>query len=79
MNANLGTTDRVIRTALGVTLIGVGMARKNWLGVLGLYPLITGIIGTCPVYSALGISTCKTYEDEILESYDEEPVEVAAP
>jgi hypothetical protein len=80
MDRNIGTTDRIIRSAIGVALIGAGLSRRNWLGALGLYPLITGITGTCVLYKALGISTRKQSEEdeELIELFDE-PVEVSAP
>jgi len=28
----------------------------TWIGVV---PLLTGLVGACPLYSVLGISTCK--------------------
>jgi len=56
---NEGRVDRAVRIALGLglpslTVIGPGSA---W-GFLGLVPLLTGILGTCPVYTVLGLSTC---------------------
>jgi hypothetical protein len=29
-------------------------------GLIGIVPLVTGLIGWCPAYSLLGIKTCKT-------------------
>ncbi|MCZ8122213.1 MAG: DUF2892 domain-containing protein [Magnetospirillum sp.] len=29
-----------------------------WLGWIGAVPIATGIFGTCPAYSILGITTC---------------------
>jgi len=39
-----------------VSLVFVGP--QTWWGLIGLVPLVTGLIGTCPVYSILGINTC---------------------
>ncbi|MEZ5205776.1 MAG: DUF2892 domain-containing protein [Acidimicrobiales bacterium] len=49
---------------IGVALIGVGLAVVGGTGgivlaVVGLIPLVTGAVGTCPLYSVFGISTCK--------------------
>jgi len=79
MKKNLGTTERVARAAIGAGLVGMGLMRGRWLTMLGLYPLITGITGSCPVYKALGISTHETLTEEILEAVEEVPVEVAIP
>jgi hypothetical protein len=32
----------------------------RWFGLIGLVPLLTGIVGNCPLYSLLGIDTCRT-------------------
>jgi hypothetical protein len=55
---NEGIVDRVLRVLLGLgllTLVVVGP--KTWLGLVGLVPLITGLIGFCPLYRAFGIRT----------------------
>lgn len=55
---NLGSTDRMLRAALGIaafSLVYVG-PHTPW-GYLGLVPLITAAIGYCPLYALLGIST----------------------
>lgn len=56
---NEGTVDRVLRVIVGavaISLVFVG-PQTAW-GWLGLVPLITGLVGNCPVYSLLGINTC---------------------
>ncbi len=57
---NEGTIDRALRVIVGLVLISmvfVGM-KTSW-GWVGLVPLITGLVGSCPVYSILGLSTLK--------------------
>ncbi|MEZ6010378.1 MAG: DUF2892 domain-containing protein [Hyphomonas sp.] len=57
---NEGTIDRVLRVIVGLALIAiVFVGPKTPLGWIGLVPLLTGLAGTCPLYSILGISTCK--------------------
>jgi hypothetical protein len=41
--------------ALGYFYPGTGW---NWLGWIGVVPILTAVAGWCPVYSMLGISTC---------------------
>jgi DUF2892 family protein len=56
---NEGTVDRVLRVALGVTLLAlVFVGPKTMWGLFGIVPLLTGLAGTCPLYSILGIRTC---------------------
>ena len=59
MNANVGGIDRVARIAAGVVLIG--LAATGTVGVwgwIGVVPLLTGLMGWCPVYTLLGLNTC---------------------
>ena len=57
---NVGTADRIARIALGVGTISLAFVgpQSNW-GFLGLIFLATAAMGTCPIYSILGMSTCK--------------------
>jgi len=53
METNTGATERVIRTVVGLGLITIALVgpRTPW-GWLGLVPLLTGLSGWCPLYSA---------------------------
>ena len=56
---NEGTIDRVLRVIVGLALIAiVFFGPKTPWGWIGLVPLLTGLAGTCPLYSILGIRTC---------------------
>lgn len=56
---NEGTVDRILRVIVGSVLLSLVVAgpRTLW-GLIGLVPLITGLIGSCPVYTLFGINTC---------------------
>jgi hypothetical protein len=58
---NEGTLDRVLRVVVGLVLISLVFTgpQTAW-GWIGVVPLITGAIGSCPAYSILGINTCGT-------------------
>lgn len=61
MSKNEGNIDRVIRVVLGLVLLSlVFVGPQTWWGLIGIVPLVTGLVGSCPVYSVLGISTCPT-------------------
>jgi Protein of unknown function (DUF2892) len=66
MRTNIGTIDRVIRIVIGLFLIAyaipIGFASTgwNWVGWIGVIPLVTAFVGICPLYAALGMSTCAT-------------------
>ena len=60
MSKNVGGIDRLARFALGMVLIA--MTLTGFIGVwgwIGLVPLLTAVFSTCPVYSLLGVRTCK--------------------
>ncbi len=59
---NVGGIDRILRIAVGLILILgtpqlLGYIGSNWAW-LGLLPLLTGLLRTCPAYKLLGINTC---------------------
>jgi len=59
--SNAGTIDRVVRVVLGLGLLSLTiLGPHTWIGLLGLVPLATGVVGWCPLYRLLGISTCST-------------------
>jgi len=61
---NIGLIDRIAPVAVGLLLIGyaipVGFPETgwNWVGWIGVVPLLTAFFGYCPAYTLLGISTC---------------------
>ena len=60
MKQNVGNTDRWIRIVLGVVLLSLIVFLDGgirWIGLIGLIPLITGLINFCPIYALLGINT----------------------
>ncbi|MFG6414497.1 DUF2892 domain-containing protein [Roseateles sp. DC23W] len=56
---NVGTADRALRVVGGLALLGLAASGTigAW-GYVGIVPLATGLLRTCPLYSALGFSTC---------------------
>lgn len=66
MNVNMGMIDRGLRLvvalvllylALGTTALGGGLL--YWLALLvAVVSGVTALVGSCPLYSMLGIRTC---------------------
>jgi len=51
--------ERAVRVILGIGLLSlVFVGPKTLWGLIGIVPLATGLIGSCPLYTVLGISTC---------------------
>jgi hypothetical protein len=62
MKINEGSLDRIIRVILGLIILAlwfVLQGNAQYLALIGLIPLITGIIGWCPLYTIFGIDTNK--------------------
>ena len=59
LKRNEGTIDRVLRIILGAVLISLvfigPMTPWGWVGII---PLATGLLGSCPLYTIFGLSTC---------------------
>jgi hypothetical protein len=64
MSTNVGTIDRAARLVIGLALIayaipiGFSPTGWNWVGWIGVMPLLTAAFGFCPLYTLLGVSTC---------------------
>jgi hypothetical protein len=59
MFANESTFDRVARVVVGLVVLSlVFVGPKTLWGLVGLVPLLTGVVGFCPLYRLVGISTC---------------------
>ena len=62
MTTNMGGIDRGLRIVVGLALLWYALLAPatgyNWIGWIGVVPLITALIGNCPLYSILGVSTC---------------------
>jgi hypothetical protein len=69
MTANVGTIDRVLRAALGLVLLGLAFFSglplfesalvKYGAALIGVVMLATAAMRVCPLYSILGIKTCR--------------------
>jgi hypothetical protein len=63
MSVNVGSIDRILRIVLGLALIALAlgyipnMPASPW-GWIGVVPLLTAVVGVCPLYSLIGVSTC---------------------
>ena len=60
---NEGTIDRALRIIVGAALLArfyldSGTGALHYAKLIGIVPLLTGLVGTCPIYSLFGLSTC---------------------
>jgi len=59
MEQNEGKVDRIIRVVAGLGLLSLVFIgpQTNW-GFIGIVPLLTGVVGFCPLYKVFGLNTC---------------------
>ena len=57
---NIGKVERIVRALLGVGILSLTVVgpRSPW-AYLGLLPLLTALLGWCPLYSLLGLSPAR--------------------
>lgn len=56
---NEGTVDRILRVIVGIALLSLTVVGPQTVwGWVGLVPLVTGLIGFCPLYKIIGFNTC---------------------
>ncbi|MEZ5873139.1 MAG: DUF2892 domain-containing protein [Nitratireductor sp.] len=59
---NEGSLDRGLRIIVGLALLAAFFlypdASWRYWTLIGVVPLLTGLVGSCPLYSILGVSTC---------------------
>ncbi len=60
MKKNIGSIERIIRVSAGVAITSLAfVGPQSYWALLGLVPLLTGLVGWCPPYEIFGISTCR--------------------
>ena len=63
MTMNVGTIDRIARVIIGLALIAFALdyiapgTGWNWVGWIGVVPILTALFGICPGYRLFGMST----------------------
>lgn len=59
MKKNEAGWDRIFRIVVGIGLLSLTVVGpRTLLGLLGIVPLVTGVVGFCPLYRVFGFSTC---------------------
>jgi hypothetical protein len=61
MIINIGIFERVIRVVGGAAIVSLAFwGPQSFWFLLGVIPMFTGLVGWCPLYHFMNISTCKT-------------------
>ena len=58
---NVGNVDKIIRVIIGAGILSLFFVLKGnarFWGLVGIVPILTAFIGSCPLYTLLGIKTC---------------------
>jgi hypothetical protein len=72
MRCNVGRTERIVRTAAGLAILGLGVYLDTYWGLLGFLPILTAVIGWCPVNAVLKLSTCIDPDSTLPDTSTEE-------
>jgi hypothetical protein len=59
MKKNVGSVDRLLRIIVGAVIVVWGVYSDSWWGLVGLVPLMTGLLNWCPIYLPFNLSTIK--------------------
>jgi hypothetical protein len=64
MLTNTGNIDRLVRILLGLVLLWLAFTDTvgAW-GYIGIVPLVTGVVGFCPLYALAGFHTSRSSTD----------------
>ena len=65
MKLNVHYIDRIVRILLGSCLLAffvLGSSDAKVFGLIGIIPMLTGIVGFCPLYSLLGVDGCRCHK-----------------
>ena len=74
LKKNVGGMDRNLRLIVGAVLVGIYLLARfgvldatGWMGspwlLIGIIPLATGLMSSCPLYTILGLKTCPMKKD----------------
>jgi len=59
LTKNEHPVERAVRVVVGLGLVAAAATGAlGWWAYIGVIPVITGLVGSCPLYTLLGISTC---------------------
>lgn len=63
LKTNVGGTDRILRIVAGLALLvwfflDNGTGFWHYAKLIGIVPLLTGLMSSCPIYSIFGMNTC---------------------
>jgi hypothetical protein len=58
LQRNIATWERVLRVVVGAAVLSLTFwGPQSLWGLVGLVPLVTGLVGTCPLYAMIGFGT----------------------
>ena len=65
MKTNVGSVDKIVRVAVGIGLLSLFFIVEDnmrFLGLIGIVPIATALMGWCPLYNVIGVNTCPLTE-----------------
>lgn len=59
LTKNEHPVERAVRVVVGLGLVAAAATGTlGWWAYIGVISVITGLVGSCPLYTLLGMSTC---------------------
>lgn len=65
MKSNVGSIDKIVRIIVGIGLLSLFFVLEGsakYLGLIGIVPIATALVGWCPLYTLIGLNTCPLKE-----------------
>ncbi|WP_319774593.1 DUF2892 domain-containing protein [Breoghania sp.] len=61
-STNMGSAERIARIVVGIALLAFALMGPaditwKWVGWIGIIPVVTALVGWCPLYTVLGIGS----------------------
>lgn len=63
MEPNLSILDTIIRVFIGAVIGGIFGAMGWMIGIIAVYPIVTGLAAFDPIYHSMGFSTRTEHPD----------------
>ena len=67
MEKNIGNTEKTFRIVIGLAILPMFFILEGnlrWIAIIGIVPIVTGIMNWCPAWFLLGIKTGETGQKE---------------
>lgn len=54
-----GAGEKTLRVVIGIIFLAAGWFYSSYWGLIGIIPILTVLVGWCPISAILGVKTCE--------------------